>query len=71
MPPRGGRYRSPTEKIWGEHGAPLYMMIYGMILYVLMDQIRGENHGFIQSWYAHDFSTSGEGDHIKPDIYQI
>ena len=42
------------------------MVIYGLILSVLVDYIRGEYPVFLQSWYADDFITSGA--HIKPAI---
>ena len=44
------------------------MVIYGLILSVLVEKIRGEYIGFLQSWYSDDFIIAGAGTHIKPDI---
>ena len=44
------------------------MVIYGLIMSVLVDKIRGEYPGFLQSWYAYDFRTAGAVFHIKPSI---
>ena len=46
-------------------GDPLSMVLYGLSLSVLAEQIRGEYPGLIQSCYA-VFSTTGA--HIKPAI---
>ena len=47
------------------------MVIYGMSLFVFVEKIRREYHGFLHSWYADDFSTAGAGTNTKPTIARI
>ena len=47
------------------------MVIYGLIMSVLVDKIRGEYPGFLQSWYADEFITAGAGAHLKLAISRI
>ena len=49
-------------------GDPLSVFLYGMILSVLVDEIRCEYPVFLQSLYSDDFSMADLGTHIKPDI---
>ena len=50
---------------------PLSMVIYGMRLSVLEDQIRGEYPILFQSWYTDKSSLESAGAHIKPVISRI
>ena len=47
------------------------MVLYGLRLYVLVEQILWEYPGFLQLWYADDFSTAGTYAHLKPAIFCI
>ena len=47
------------------------MVLYGSILSVMVEKIKYEYLGLIQSCYADDFSTAGAGTHLKPIIYYI
>ena len=47
------------------------MMLYGTSLYVLEEEIQGEYSGFLLSWYADDFRTTGAGAHLKIAMYRI
>ena len=47
------------------------MVLYGLILYVLEDQIRAEYTVLLQSRYSDDFSMAGARAHLKPLIYHI
>ena len=44
------------------------MVLYGMRLSVLVEQIWWEYPGFLQLWYSDDFSTAGADAHLKPAI---
>ena len=37
----------------------------------MVEQIRMEFHGFLQSWYTDDFSTAGAGANLLPFIKHI
>ena len=50
---------------------PLSVVLYGLILSVLAEQIRGEYPGLLQSFYADDFSIAGAGAHLKYSIDRI
>ena len=50
---------------------PLSMAIYGIRLYVLVEQIREEYPIFLKSCYADDFRMAGAVVHLKHDIYCI
>ena len=47
------------------------MVLYGVILYVLVEQIWGEYPGFTQSWYVGYFITAGSSAHLKTAIVRI
>ena len=47
------------------------MVFYGLILYVLEDQIWAEYTVFLQLRYSDDFSMAGVGAHLKPLVYHI
>ena len=48
-------------------GPPLHDALW-LRLSVLMEKILGGYSGFLQSWYSDDFSMTGAGAHLKPDI---
>ena len=50
---------------------PLYVVIYGMSLYVLVDKILGEYPGFNYKWYDDNFIMKGTETHLKPVIETI
>ena len=43
-------------------------MLYGLSLSILLEKIRGEHPGFIESWYDDYFIMVGSDAHLKPDI---
>ena len=47
------------------------MMLYGLTMSMLVEQIWGEYLIFIQSCYPDDFSIAGAGPHLKPEIAHI
>ena len=47
------------------------MVIYGLIVAVLADQIQGEYPGLLQPSCVDNFGTGGAGNHIKPDIVRV
>ena len=47
------------------------MVLYGLSLSVMLEQIRGEYTRFLQSWYDDDFSTAGADVYLKHAIASI
>ena len=47
------------------------MVLYGMILSVLLEQIQGDYPGFIHSGYADYFRMAGARPHLKTTISYI
>ena len=60
--------RKTTDQILVTHVNSLSMVIYGLILSVLLDEIQGNDPGFIQSWYDDDFIKVDDVPHIKHTI---
>ena len=64
-----------TEDLLSKEGTnqvcPLSMAIYGIRLYVLVEQIREEYPIFLKSCYADDFRMAGAVAHLKHYIYCI
>ena len=47
------------------------MVLYGLSLFVLEDQIWTDLPGFIQSWYTDELSIAGAGANLPPGIERI
>ena len=52
-------------------GGWISMVLYGMILSVLLEQIQGDYPGFIHSGYADYFRMAGARPHLKTTISYI
>ena len=47
------------------------MVLYGMILFFMVDKIQVNYPGYLQSWCVDDFILEGACAHIKPAIDHI
>ena len=50
---------------------PLFVVLYGLRLSVMAQQIVMQFSVYLQSWYADDFSTAGAVTNLLPNIAHI
>ena len=53
------------------HRDPLSVVLYGLSLFVMAEQIWMDFPGFLQSWYADEFIMKVTGTNIMPSILRI